>query len=125
MIHSVVSPLMAAGLMLIGVVTLVAPHTAAWHFGLPVPAEQKHGLAFVRATGGRDIIMGGVLGVLLLHRDPQLASTIAFAFWITATAGALDLVLVAGSGRRGRPLYTHAAGTLLLLATGWLERAAL
>jgi hypothetical protein len=122
MLHSVLSPLMAAGLALIGVVTLAVPHTAAWHFGLSVPVEQKHGLAFVRATGGRDIIMGAVLGLLLVHGH-ESRDTVAFAFWITALCGALDLVLVAGSGRRGRPLYTHAAGTLMLLATGWIEKA--
>lgn len=125
MIHSVVSPLMAAGLVLIGFVTLAAPEKAAWHFGLPVPVDQRHGLAFVRATGGRDIIMGAVLGLLLFYREHPLGNTIAFAFSITALAGALDLVLVAGTGRRGRPVYTHAAGTLLLLATGYLESAGL
>lgn len=46
-IHSVLSPLMAAGLALIGVVTLAVPHTAAWHFGLPVPCCWL--LAVVRA----------------------------------------------------------------------------
>ena len=124
MIHALVSPLMATGLALIGVVTLAAPHTAAWHCGLPVPVEQKHGLAFVRATGGRNIIIGAVLGLLLLHRD-QMGDVIAFAFWIAAATGVLDLVLVAATGRRGRPIYTHAAGTLMLIATGWLERAGL
>lgn len=124
MIHTFLSPLMAAGLALIGMVTLAVPHHAARHFGLPVPVEQTHGLAFVRATGGRDIIMGAVLGLLLL-RDQQPRDTIAFAFWITALCGALDLVLVAGSGRRGRPLYTHAAGTIMLFVTGWIDKAAL
>jgi len=121
MIHTVLAPLMAAGLAFIGVVTLAIPAKAAWHFGLPIADDQKHGLAFVRATGGRDIIMGAVL-LLLLLRDSQ-PDTVGFAFWITALCGALDLVLVAQSGRRGRPVYTHAAGTLMLLATGWIAKS--
>lgn len=125
MIHTVLSPLMAAGLAFMGVVILAAPHIAAWHCGLPVPAEQKYGLAFVRATGGRNIVIGAVLGLLLLYRDHEPADVLAFAFWIAALTGVLDLALVAVAGGRGRPIYTHAAGTLLLVATGYLERAGL
>ena len=90
-----------------------------------MPAEEKYGLAFVRATGGRNIIIAGVLGLLLSSRDHQLPDTLAFAFWIAALTGVLDLVLVFGAGGRGRPIYTHAAGTLMLFATGWMERAGL
>ncbi len=123
MIHTFVAPLMAAGLGLIGVASLVAPHMAAWHCGLPVPADQSNGLAFVRATGGRNIIVGALLALML--REPVSADLIAYGFWVAALTGVLDLTLVAKSGSRGRPIYTHAAGTLLLAATGYLVRAGL
>jgi hypothetical protein len=53
----------AAGLVAVGAGALVAPRPSAWMFGLAT--DDPNGLAFVRAAGARDLILGLIVAASL------------------------------------------------------------
>lgn len=59
--------LAAAGLVAIGTLALLSPQRLARTYGITVTARE--GLAYVRATGARDVIIGALFGVSVYLQD--------------------------------------------------------
>lgn len=93
--------------MAIGIGAVVAPRIAAKQFG--APAEDPTTLAWVRASGGRDLAIG--MMILRSRNDPEaLARTLRWS----ALIGLTDAATVA-SLRGVRPQHAvHLGGSLTL-----------
>jgi hypothetical protein len=113
--------LVALALIGIGVGALAAPALASRQFGIVVPDPRA--LAFVRAMGVRDLVLGVMLLLLVAAGNREL---LAFGLAASAAVAVLDLTVVArdrppGGGRAPRAaLLIHAGGLLglLVLALG-------
>ncbi|MDE2483489.1 MAG: DUF4267 domain-containing protein [bacterium] len=71
--------LAAIGLGAIGVLALLAPERLARSYGVPV--TERAALAFVRATGVRDILIGAIVaGATYLHDALTLAALAVIGF---------------------------------------------
>ena len=98
----------AAGLALFGTGALIAPKTFAGQFGLPT--EDPVALAFVRATGARDLVLGALI---FASQDdpPSLGRILAFSS-LLGLADAFALASVHGL----RPQHlVHLGGFVALL----------
>lgn len=98
----------AAGLALFGTGALIAPKTLAGQFGLPT--EDPVALAFVRAAGARDVVLGALI---FASQDdpPSLRRILAFS----SLLGLADAVSLA-SVRGPRPQHlVHLGGFIGLL----------
>ncbi|MDQ2908751.1 MAG: DUF4267 domain-containing protein [Candidatus Eremiobacteraeota bacterium] len=107
-----VAALVALGFVAVGAGALAAPRRSSAQYGLPVCDERT--VAYVRALGARDLVLGLLLATLLGRRAHPRA--IAGALGLSALIGAADFVLVAttpAANRKALPL--HAAGTLALV----------
>jgi hypothetical protein len=77
-----------AGFVAVGTGALLAPKTFSGAFGLP--AEDRTALAYVRATGVRDVILGALV-LASLGDPPALRRVLAFS----SVLGLADAVTVA------------------------------
>jgi hypothetical protein len=109
--------LVALALIGIGIGALAAPGLASRQFGIVVPDPRA--LAFLRAMGVRDLVLG-VLLLLLAAADRR--ELLALGLAASVAVAVLDLTVVArdrppgaARGRRGA-LLLHAGGALGLLA---------
>ncbi len=120
MFGSLFSALVAASFLGLGAGALVAPRALSETYGLPV--DGPTGIAYVRALGARDAILGLLIAAFLVRgqRD-ALATTVA----VSSLVGASDFVTVAGERGTAVPLSLaiHGTGTLGLLAVAALVRA--
>ncbi len=112
-------------LVAVGFGALAAPRRSAVLYGIVL--DDPRGLAFIRAMGARDVVIGGLLAVIAFqHRRGPLA----LGLCLTAVVALADYVVVtddrraAMSGARARamdPRVLHAMGaTGLVLAAGLL-----
>lgn len=120
MFGSILSALVAASFLGLGAGAAVAPRALSETYGLPV--DDATGIAYVRALGARDAILGLLIVAFLIREErAALGATIA----LSSLVGATDFVVVAG--RRGTAAPTslgiHASGTFGLLAVAALVRA--
>jgi hypothetical protein len=103
------SDIMGAALLAVGASGVLAPKTASGQFGLPV--DDANAMAFVRAVGARDMILGAL--VLAARNDPPSRRR---ALGFASLAGLADAAAVF-SVRGLRPQHVlHVGGFLLLLA---------
>jgi hypothetical protein len=111
--------LVVVSLLAIGLGGLVAPRSASVQYGIVL--DDPRALGFVRAMAVRDLVIGGLLGLLALARTP---TTLGWAMCLTALIAVIDLLVVTADRRtrvgaridRARAL--HASGVVGLLATG-------
>jgi hypothetical protein len=110
----------AAAFLALGAGSLAAPRALSENYGLPVDGPDQ--VAYLRALGMRDAVLGLIVAVFLARgaREP-LATTLA----LSALVGAADFTLVFRARGRaaGSSLLIHGTGTLGLLAVAALVRA--
>jgi hypothetical protein len=98
----------AAGLALFGTGALIAPKMFAGQFGLPT--EDPVALAFVRATGARDLVLGAL--IFASQDDPRSLGRILAFSSLLGLADAFALASVRGL----RPQHlVHLGGFVALL----------
>ena len=109
-------------LVAIGLGALVAPSRSATLYGIVL--DDGRALAFVRAMGGRDLVIGGLLAVIGLQRR---GAPLGWALWLTAAVALVDYVVVRADRRAvsaAAPARTvdapvlHAAGAVALVIAG-------
>jgi len=114
MIGWVLVALAASALVALGLGALVAPRTSASQYGIVV--GDPRALAFIRAMGIRDLVIGVLLGLLASTRSREL---VAWGLYAVALIALLDFVVVTIDRRttaardetRGIPSRVlHAAG---------------
>jgi hypothetical protein len=113
---AIVAFIVAIALIAIGLWALFDPHRMSRAYGLPAEGAHAHG--FTRATGIRDIVIGGILLTAgFLHNLPFIA-VLGMAGIVLSIA---DFVIAYnGNGRRlHRSHANHAAGIIafILVAT--------
>lgn len=112
--------LLAAGMLALGVATFPLPSWMSRVYG--APTGDPGGLTFVRATGLRDLILGGCLVALLGMGDETGAAVICAGTGLCAV-GDLAMV-VARRGLSALPqLAVHASGIAMGLVSGALLAA--
>ena len=133
MVGLVLSGLTIAGLLVIGVAALVAPRMASTQYGIVLP--DRRALAFTRAMGVRDLVIGVLLGLVL-----WTGSRAALAWGVAASAliAVVDYAVVradpqgpesagaawgAGAPPRLVSLALHATGAVGLLLAALLLAA--
>ena len=93
----------AAGLAAVGAGAIVAPRPSAWMFGLAT--DDPTALAFVRAAGARDLILGSIIAASL--DQPQ---TLRRVVGCTALVGLADGIMLALLRGPHRSLVFHLGG---------------
>jgi hypothetical protein len=115
-IGNILAYLAATAFISIGLGALAAPATSSKQYGLP--SEDATTLAYVRALGVRDLVLGLLLLAFALMRQQQAAAIVAE---FGAFVGLSDFLIVAVSRGKAaqRNLFIHGFGTIGLLAA-WL-----
>jgi len=113
MLGSLAAALAATSFLALGAGSLVAPRALAQNYGLPI--DDATGVAYVRALGMRDAVLGLVLLTFLLRRD---SAALATSVGLSSLVGASDFAIVATrrGGQAPLSLAIHGTGTLGLLA---------
>jgi hypothetical protein len=112
----IIAGIVAAALILVGIVALVNPHLMAAGYGLPAEGAHAHG--FTRATGIRDLVIGVVLGAAVWLHDLPFIAVLGVAGVVLSIAD--FWIAYHGNGRRLHRAHTnHAAGIVafILIAT--------
>ena len=105
------------GLIGVGVGALVAPRVSSLQFGILLGDARS--LAFIRAMGARDLVIGGLLALLLVAGRRDL---LAVGLAASAAIALVDLAVVSRdvppepAPSRRRPRLLHGLGALGLLA---------
>ena len=115
MIGWILAALAAIALMVIGVGALLAPRTSAAQYGIVV--DDPRALAFIRAMGVRDLLIGVLLGLVSTSGSRGLA---AWALYATTAIAMVDWVLVTIDGRAGGRGDRHGVPSRLLHLAGGL-----
>jgi hypothetical protein len=100
-------------LVAVGVYALVAPHSLAHHYGVPVEGHREGG--FVRATGVRDVALGVVLAAAAYFHAMALLIVFATAAIVVSI---VDLWIVSHHGgvRRFHPAHViHGSGIVAFI----------
>ena len=111
--------LVVVSLFAIGVGGIVAPRTASAQYGIVL--DDPRALGFIRAMAARDLVVGGLLGLLALTRARD---TLGWGMCLAAFIALIDLLVVtadrrATSGVRiDRARALHASGVVGLLVAG-------
>ncbi len=120
MIASTLSGLIAFVFASIGVGSFANPTGLAASYGLPV--ETDTGIAYARALGARDLILGAIVAVLAAARVPR--SLLGNLINVIALVGLADFVLVASTREsRKSALLLHGGGTLGLVIAAAIVKA--
>jgi hypothetical protein len=124
MIGMVLCGLAALGLLGIGIGAIVAPAFSSGQYGIVV--ADSRALAYLRAMGARDLVLGIVLALLMaMGSSALLAASVAAC----ALVAIVDFAVVLADHRpatappgvpRGLSLTLHAGGAIGLLATALL-----
>lgn len=123
MIGWALSVLVIAALLAVGPLVLVAPRRASQQYGIVL--DDPRSLAFVRAMGARDAVIGGLLVLLALGGTREL---LGWGMGVTASIAAIDLLLLtmdrrrttsraSGGQRVDAAVLAHASGAVALLVT--------
>jgi hypothetical protein len=127
MIGWILVALAASGLVAVGVGALVAPRASASQYGIVV--DDPRALAFIRAMGIRDLVIGVLLALLASSRSREL---VAWALYATTLIALIDFAVVTIDRRttvvrdepRGIPSRVlHAAGAIGLGLAGVVLQA--
>jgi uncharacterized protein DUF4267 len=122
MIGWTLSALVVVSLVAIGLGAVVAPRAASAQFGLGV--DDPRALGLVRAMGMRDVVIGGLLGLVALA---QARDVLGWGMWVSVLIAVTDLAVVTAdrrvtpAERQRRPdaaRLLHASGAVGLILTG-------
>ena len=119
MIGLAITALVALGLIGIGVGALVAPRPSSQQYG--IASDDTRALAFIRAMGVRDLVLGVLLLILAAAGRRDL---LAWGMAATAAIALVDFALVSAAGARTAARTLHAVGGIgvlvaaLVIATG-------
>jgi hypothetical protein len=113
----VLGGLVALCLIGIGVGALVAPRASSRQFG--IAAEDGPALAFVRAMGARDLVIGVLL---LLLASAERRDLLAYGLLASAAIAAVDFAVVSAAGARLSARLVHAVGAVGLVVAGLVLR---
>ncbi len=111
-------------LVAVGVAALAVPRRSAAVYGIVL--DDQRALAFIRAMGARDLVIGGLLAVVAFQRR---VGPLGWGLCLTAVVALVDYVVVtadrraAPSGARARARDTrllHAMGAVGLVLAGGL-----
>ena len=113
MIGSALSALVALAFIALGIGSYVAPKKLAENYGLPISSATE--IAYLRALGTRDLVLGLLVARFLLAAESRgaLRSTIA----VSAIVAAADFSAVFGVRRAAakQALAIHGSGIVGLL----------
>ena len=122
MLGSFLSAVVIISLLAIGCGGIVAPRIGAAQYGIVL--DDRRSLAFLRAMAVRDLVIGGLLGLLALRASRE---ALGWGMGISVVVAALDFVLVVADRRTAlhpAPVGTrmaapvlHAAGAAALVGT--------
>ena len=112
--------LAVAGLIAIGLAGMLAPRVAATQYGIIL--DDARALGLIRAMAARDLVIGGLLGMVALV---AARNTAGWAMCLTALIAVVDLLVVladraTSSSRFDRATALHAGGAVGLLVAGGL-----
>lgn len=119
MLGLAVTALVALGLIGIGIGALFAPRLSSRQYGI-VLADPR-ALAFIRAMGVRDLVMGVLL---LLLAGAGRRELLAWGMAASAAIALVDYAVVSAAGARAAARAVHAIGGIgvliaaLVIATG-------
>jgi hypothetical protein len=110
--------LASALLIVVGVLALVAPQRLSKSFGAAV--SERSALAFVRATGARDLALGAVFGAAVFLQDSLMLLVLALAGFALAFA---DFAIAYSTAGRFRAEHAaHVVGMIgfaVIVAVLW------
>ena len=89
--------LAAIGLVTVGALALISPQRLARSYGVAVSARSA--TAFVRATGARDLVLGGIFGATVYLQDGLFLLILAVAGFALALADFIIAFTFAGGFR--------------------------
>jgi hypothetical protein len=124
MLGWVSSTVIIVSLVAVGSGALVAPRRSAALYGIVL--DDQRAVAFIRAMGARDIVIGGLLAVIAFQRR---SGPLGWGLCLTAVVALADYVLVTAdrraaiSGASARATDTrmlHAIGAVGLVLAGGL-----
>jgi hypothetical protein len=124
MVGQYLSAIVAASLVAMGVGAMIAPRMFGAQYGIEL--DDPRALAFLRAMGARDLVIGMLLALLLGAHTRIL---LGWAMCAIVPVAAIDLLIVTSDRRAtgargvGRAPLLHAAGALGLLLTAVVLRA--
>jgi len=119
MIGLAVTALVALGLIGIGAGALAAPRASARQYG--IVSGDPRALAFIRAMGARDLVIGVLL---LLLAGAARRDLLAWGMAASALIALVDFAVVSAAGARTAARAVHAIGGIgvlvaaLVIATG-------
>jgi len=104
----------------LGAGALAAPRALADNYGIAIEGPDQ--IAYLRAVGARDAVIGLMIAAFLARRE---RGPLAVALALSSLVGASDFALVAAARGRAAPLSLaiHGGGTLGLLVIAALVRA--
>jgi hypothetical protein len=119
-IGSIVAALGGFAFFALGIGALIAPGISSAQYGLPT--TDRAALAFVRAVGARDLVLGIIVLLLLATRN---RSALELVLGVSAIAAAGDALAVSGGRSDAGPeqLGVHAGGAAALLLAWQLVRS--
>ena len=118
MIGWALSALIVVSLLSLGLGVLIAPRKSSEQYGIVL--EDRRALAFLRAMGIRDAVIGALLALMALARAREM---LAWGVAVTASIAVADYLLVTAdrrlTGFRGTDAarLLHAGGAVGLLVT--------
>ncbi len=110
MVGLVLTGLVALSLIGIGCFALLAPGASAGQYGIVV--QDPRALAYLRAMGVRDLVIGVLLLLLVGAGHREL---LALGMAAAAAIAVVDYVVVSRDGTTGRALLMHGGGAAGLL----------
>ena len=99
------SAVIILSLVTVGLAALSAPRRSAALYGIVL--DDPRALAFIRAMGARDLVIGGLLAVIASQRR---SGPLAWALCLSAAVALADYIVVAAD-RRAAPFAAPAHGT--------------
>ena len=118
------SAVIIASLVALGFGALSAPRRWAALYGIVL--DDQRALAFIRAMGARDLVIGGLLAMIAYQRRRE---ALGWGLCVTAVVALVDYVVVTADRRAappGSPVHAmdprvlHAMGTVGLVLAGGL-----
>ena len=110
MLGLAVAALVALGLIGIGAAALVAPRRALQQYGILL--DDPRALAFIRAMGARDLVIGVLLLLLAAAGRREI---LAWGMAVSALIALVDYAVVSAAGARAAARALHAIGGIAVL----------
>ena len=108
-----VAVLAAVAIIVLGVMYLARPGTAAQSFGLPLPEEGANTDWWLRLKGSRDVVSGLIVFALLTWGDLRILGIVLL---IEAITPLCDMsTILAAKGSTGRALGIHGLTAALMI----------